>query len=791
MHKLQFILAWRNILKRKFYSSIEILGLAVGIACFFIILLYVKKEFSYDKFFKDYDKIYRVLNHERGNGNRYSGGASAIGHHASTEVLQVEDVVRIFWPYKMFSSSALVRYEDKRFYEDKIIDVDSNFFSFFDFRVIEGDISRALTHPNSIVITDRAAKKLFGNESALGKLISIDNDHALQVTAVVHMPDNTHLDFDYARPSHRLPQQLYVWQQTLAFTYLKVKNKQDIASVEKQLYNIILKHATDEDAEYLKNYLQQLQPLTDIHTTVINWDIYQPVSAKQLWAILAIAVLILLLAIINFINLATARAAERMKESGISKILGASKRRLVLQFFTEYWLVTCFAGLIALFFLGGIIDIFNGAVNSSLAVKDFATPAVGLLFVGILAVTALLSGMYPAYQLSGFKPTQVIKRVSTASKGQQHLRHVLVITQFVISIGLLSGTFIIQKQIEFMQQTDLGFENDNIYVLRLRHADRSQFERLKTDILNHPGITKVAGASALLGGEPGSDTFHPDHMPQQTPETFAKNIAVDANFLQLINVPLLQGRNFKDDHATDYRTAYILNETAIKQYQLHDPIDANLRRSGDTEGKVIGVMKDFHFAKMNERINPMIFFMDSVLSYRYMFIKMEGDLANNINIIEQSWSKLMPEYPIEGFFMDQYFNALYKQEQQVSKITTSFSVLAMLLACLGLLGMSSFTTLQRTKEIGIRKVVGASVKEIVVLLTGGFVKLLIIALLISIPLTLYITDLWLQDFVVRTPVSAFYFIAAACITFVIGLFTIGYQTIKAALTNPVESLKQE
>ncbi|HZY82895.1 MAG TPA: ABC transporter permease [Cyclobacteriaceae bacterium] len=790
MIKLQVLLAWRNIVKRKFYSSIEVIGLAVGIACFLVILLHVRKEFSYDKIFTGYDQIYRVLNLEDNSGNRYSGGASAIGHHCREDVSQVEKVVRVWYPYRNFSTSALVSYNDVRFYEDNIIEADSNFFEMFDFKFVQGDHKTALRDASSVVISERAAIKYFGSEPPLGKFIGIDNERSLVITGVVDVPGNTHLNFDFLRPAHRDPSQLYVWEHTLAFQYLKVPDASDIPEIERQLYNIILKYSTAGEADYLKNYHPTLQPLTEVHNTILNWDIHKAVPATQLYAIMGIAVFILVLAIINFINLATARASERIRETGISKILGASQSRLTLQFFTEFVVITLFSGLIALALAGASLGMFNAVMNTTLSIETLTSFETIIVLVVLLSITAILSGLYPAWKLSTFRPTQVIKRTTGKNEGRG-LREGLVIFQFVISIGLISGTMIIHEQVTFMQNADLGFDKEQVYIVTLRNANRLRFEQLKTSLLSQNGISKVGGASILIGGEPGSDTFHPDHMPQQTPETFAKNIAVDKDFMELAGLELVAGRNFETDNPQDYRTAYIINETAVKQFQLNDPVGANFRRSGETQGRVIGVMKDFYFDRLNYKINPMVFFTDTTSVYEHMYIKIQGDIPSALDAIEESYAGIFPEYPMEGTFQDQYFDSLYKQEQQVASIARWFSVLAILLACLGLLGMSSFIIIQRTKEIGIRKVVGASIADVLRHLTAGFFKLILVGFVISVPLTVFVMSKWLQDFESRITIGTGVFVLAGGLVITVAVITIGFQTLKAAMANPVEALKEE
>lgn len=789
MFKIQLLLAWRNILKRRFYSVIEVIGLATGLTCFLVISLHVNNEFSYEKGFVDSEKIYRILNVEEGTGNRYSGFASAIGYHAAREIPEIDAVVRIYYPYKMFSTSALVRSGNQQFYEDNIIEVDSNFFDVFNHHFIEGTSASALTEPTNVIINRRTAEKLFGSEPAVGKLITIDNNETLTISAVIEPPGKTHLDVDYIRPAHRRPAQLYQWDQTLCFTYLKL-NSGNIEKAEKQTYDIVLQHATAQNAEYLKNYRHQFEPLEEIHTTPIQWDIVSNTSPVQLLALLGIAFFILVLAIVNFVNLTTARSSERMKESGISKILGASRFRLTLQFFMESLVMCAAAGALALIILALVLPYLNQVVNINIGIREYLQPPLlGALTLLVLTV-ALLSGLYPAFQISSVKPREVIKRVSTSGSSML-FRNVLVVFQFVISISLLSSTMVIEKQINHMQHTDMGFDKENIFIMRLRREDRGRFHQLKEVLRQKPSVTKIAGASGLIGGEPGSDTFHPDHMQEPTPETFAKNIAVDPGYLDLIGVPLVDGRNFNADNPSDYRHAFIINETAVKQYQLKDPVGSNFRRSGHSQGKVIGVMKDYRFAKMTERMNAMVFFLDSLASYGYMLVKIQGNIHEGVEQVTAGWSTVFPDKPMEGFFQDQYINGLYQQEKQVGILTRIFTVLAVILASLGLLGMSSFNVLRRTREIGIRKVIGASVVDIITMLSSTYFKLISIAFCISIPLTILLMNKWLESFVSRVNIGLTIFVSTAIITLIVALGTMSFQTIKAAIANPVKSLRHE
>ncbi|MEJ1239194.1 ABC transporter permease [Chryseolinea sp. T2] len=791
MLPLQVLLAWRNIVRRSFYTIIEVAGLALGLACFFIVLLFVEKQFNADTFFTDHDKIYRILNHEQGSGNRYSGGASAIAHHLHEEVAEVADIVRLWYPYRNYSTRGIIRYNDISFYEDNVIEADSNFFQFFDFRFVQGNSSTALRHRDAIVLSERAASKLFPDGDALGKIVGLDEERSLIVTGVVNVPVGTHLSFDYLRPAHRLPSQLYVWAQTLAFTYVKVPDKKDVPSVQRKIDGIVLAHATEADAEYLKSYDHLLQPLNEITTTVLQWDIVTAHAASQLWAILAIAVFILVLAIVNFVNLATALTTERMKDSGINKILGASRWHLILSFYVEFLLITIIAGLVAMALILGVMEPFNVLADVHLQWRDLFTAEFLTIFVSVLLITSFLSGIYPAWRLSRFGAVQSLTQTLKPTVAERTMRQTLVVFQFVISLTLLAGTIVVNRQIRFMQSADLGFNQQNIYVLRIPSAAYAPARQLRLALSSHPQIKAIAGASGLIGGEPGSDTFHPDHMPDQTPDTFAKNIAIDTAFLRLIGVPLIAGRNFQWHNVADMRTSYILNETAVRQFQMKDPINANFRRSGDLQGKIIGVMKDFHFAKMSERINPMVFYFDTLRSQRYMMISISGSPSTAVSSIEEAWARFLPEYPMEGFFQDQYFNNLYKQEQQVSSIAGIFAVLALILASMGLLGISSFIILKREKEIGIRKVIGATAAGIVFLLSGGFLRMIFIAFAISIPLTIILMQQWLNQYAVRIDVGWITFIVAGGVTVFTSAVAIGWQALKAAMQNPVKALRRE
>jgi putative ABC transport system permease protein len=789
MLKLHFLLAWRNLVKRKVYSTVEVLSLSTGLACLLIVLLYVTHEWSYDQSFSKSENIYRI-NHVETGGEVYSGMPSALAVHIRQDLPQVTELTRVFFPYRMWSDNTLVQYEDVRFYEQDILDADSTFFKVFDLPFVEGSARTALKKPQSVVLSTRAAKKYFQNESPLGKLITIGGANPLEVTGVVDVPENTHLYFDFLRPTHHNPSQEYIWIHTPAFTYLLVEDASALPLIESQLYDIMMKHSQNQDAAYLKNYHHRLQPLKDVHSTVLSWDIITAIPAKQLYSVLVISLFVLALSVVNFVNLSTARSIERMREVGINKIMGAEKSRLIVQFFTEFALLSTLAAVISIGIVYLTLPLFNQLTSTALTMGMMSVTTV-LLFVGVVIGVAILVGLYPSYKLARFQPIEVMTRTHTAGGKKEYLRKTLVVFQFAICIALLSATFIVQKQIDFMRNADLGFEKEHILIMRLREPGQAIFDRLRNSVLTNNSITAVAGSSSIIGGETGSDTYHPDHMPEELPENFSRFIRVDHEFLNLMKIPIKQGRNFEQGNLSDLATGYIVNEAAVKKFSLTDPVGENFRRSVRSPGKIIGVIEDFNFASAGNSIESLVLEFDTVRSYKFMYVKISGNLNEAVAYIENSWTSVIPQYPFEFFFLDQYFDGLYKQEQQIQAMVTIFSGLAIFLAALGLLGLSSFVTLQRTKEIGIRKVVGASITNIIFLLTGNFFKLIAIALAISIPVTYYVLGLWLQNFKNHVTITVWTFLAAGFVTFFVSGSVMAIQSLKAARSNPVKALRQQ
>lgn len=792
MLRTSFRIAWRTLRKRAFYTGIEVVGLAVGLTCFTLTALYIQHELSYDRFFRQSDATYRVIHVETGSGNRYSGTASALGSHARRELAGVTDVVRVWSPYRMFDTSVLVeRNPDVRFYEDNGLVADSSFFRLFDFQVVDGDIRRALRAPNAVVLSRRMAEKYFGTERAVGQVLRLNHDQPLTVTAVVEVPTNTHLAFDFLRPAHHNPAQEYVWEHTVAFTYLRVDRPEAIASVEKGLYQIVLNNTRTHQIDYLKNYHHRLQPLREVHTTVLNWDVITAVSTRQLGAVGVLAGFILLLGMVNFVNLATARSAERVREVGMNKILGANRWQLQGRYLGESLVISLLAGALAALLIPVLLPVFNQLVGGNLTLPTLLTVANLLTYLLFLGLVGGLAGLYPSYVLTRFEPHQLVRRSFTRTPGQAFLRQGLVVAQFVITMVLLVGTFVVQRQIQFMQESSLGFDKDQVLVARFQRPDYGQFQRLKNEWQRHSGVLGVAGASIPLGAEPGSSTFRTPAMPHETPQNFAKTMCVDPAFLPLMGIPLVQGRNFNPG-AADQGATYLVNETAVRRFQLKNPLATPFGRFDQEPARIVGVVRDFHFAGLTSRIDPLVLSVDSVQSHRYAFVKLKaGQVAQALTHVRRAWEAVLPEFPPEFFFQDDYFNRVYQQQEQVRRLLGLFTGLALGLACLGLFGLSSFMTIRRTKEIGVRKVLGASVVSIIRLLSTDFLRLVLIAILIASPLAWYVMNEWLNDFVYKISLEWWVFALAGLLVVGIALLTVSFQSVKAALMNPVKSLRTE
>ena len=787
-----FRLAIRNLIKRKFYTGIEIVSLTIGMVAFVLIGLYLQYELSFDRFFTHTEKIYRVNHVEQGSGKLYSGTSSALGYHAAREIPAIDKLARVFYPYRMQSTNALVEKNvNTRFYEDNLLVVDSTFFEIFDFQFVEGDPSNALKQKDGIVISEKISKKYFGNKPALNQVLRINNQEVLSITGVVNVPDNTHLDFDFIRPVHHNPSIGYVWNHTLAFTYVKVNDKKSIDGIQRILYQIVQNNLKDNSIEYLTNYRHRLQPLADIHHEVLDWDIITATPRQQLWMVSAIALAILLLAIVNFVNLSTARSSERTKEVGMSKILGGQVGQLRVQYLGEVVIISLISGLIGYVISYLLVPLFNTTVTTNISTSSFVSLEYVLLFFVSLILIGLVAGLYPAWILLRTKPVSIIKRTSTTSGGQQKVREALVVLQFALTFMLVSIMLLISKQLKYMQQADLGYDKEHLLVVRVQEPGYRKYQRFKNELLKHKGILRVAAASTTPGSETGSTTFRTEDMQEEKPKNFSSTIRIDPDFLEVLDIELIDGRKFTYSGA-DRRNAFILNETAVKQFGLDDPLHENFGYFDEVYGRVIGVVEDFHFATLDTKIEPLVMITDSVQAYRYCFVKISPyDIESSVEWVEEVWKEQNSEFPLEYFFQDEHFDGLYKQQEQAEIIISMLGITALVLSGLGLFGLSSFSILKRTREIGIRKIIGSSSAQIVRLLSWDFLKLILVAYTIALPISWVMSNVWLERYAYRTVISIGLFAITGTIILAVAIMTVSGLAIKASMRNPVETLRNE
>jgi len=824
MKKNYLKIALRNLARNKVSSIINIGGLAIGLACVVFISLYINDELSYDHFFKSSDRIFRVNTHELMSNSEFTAGQTPppAGAALVNNIPEIESYTRIYKPGDQIIH--FVRNGQKSSLTEKsLLSVDSNFLQVFSYALLAGDPTTCLNGPNSVVLTARAAKKYFGTASPIGKNLVFDMYLTpFTVTAVLKdLPAQSSLQFDVLQSNSGMPpvkrfNWSWVWLQM--GTYIKLRNNisTDDASIKKieakfpamirvQAASAFKRIGQPFDAFIKKGgkYDLELQRLTDVHlysadigsVFIIQSDI------KYVYIFSAIGLFIILLACVNFMNLATAQSAKRAKEVGIRKVLGSVRKQLITQFMAEALVYTLIAAFIAVIIVSICLPAFNQLAAKSLSLASFFSfySMAGLLVLIIL--TALLAGSYPAFFLTSFKPAAILRGSDSKNSGGGFFtRNALVVFQFSISTVLIICTMVVYKQLLYNQSKDLGFNKENVLVIA--DADRlgKNEESFRQELLRLPG---VAGAS-ISTSMPAKNSFTDYYVPQSTGEnvsTADKDISlssfiVDEAFVPTLKLKMAAGRNFSKDFKDS--ASVILNENAVTQLGFKDPIGKSITYPGgnDVKFKVIGVVKDFNTQSLHNPMSPFALFYTSSKTYdigtSYVAVRIRpGDYSKAINSIQNKWKNFMPDNPFEYSFLDQEFDAQYSTDQTVGKVFSVFTFLSLTVACLGLLGLAMYTAERRTKEIGIRKVLGASVQSVASMLSKDFLKLVIIASVIAFPLAWYAMNQWLQSFAYPTDVSWWIFALAGAVTAIIALFTVSFQAIKAAVTNPVESLRSE
>jgi putative ABC transport system permease protein len=800
MFKNYLKIAFRSLKKHKGYSFINISGLAIGMAVCMLIFMWILDELNYDRFHENADRICRVTtNITIGSTLHTARSLTASGPALVEDFPEIVTAVRVDAPRR-----ASVKYKEKIYLEADIGFAESAIFDIFTFPFISGDPKTALAAPYSVVITESMAKKYFGEEDPLGKFLRINNETDFSVTGVVEeVPSNSHFRFNMLRSFQTLIAEGSVrdnmWFDVRFFTYLLLDEHTDLELLEQKLPGFIDNHLGEALKATGGSAQLSLQPLKEIHLySSFERDMSANGDIMLVYLFSGIAVFILIIAGINFINLSTARSATRAQEVGMRKTLGAVRSRLIGQFLGESMIHSILAMGLAIVLIKLFFPLFSGVIGSELTLDLFRRPWQLGALLGMAVIVGVFAGSYPAFILSSFPPVHVLKGLLKAGSSHSRLRKILVVFQFSMSIALIAATIIVTNQIIFMKNKELGFNKEHVVVIPgMNDNFRKSYRSIRNEMLNLSGVIDVGASDLVPSRGHLIGTFLPEGFADDQLVSL-DYMNVDAHYLPTMGIEIIAGRNFSEDFATDPDESVLINETTAKKIGWEEPVGKRfVFRPPPNSGRevfylsVIGVVKDFHLQSLRERIEPLIVFYDhdSILT---LSVRISADnIPHTLDLLEKKWKELDPNRPFNFLFLDDSLDRLYRQEERLKTITFYFSFLAVLIGCLGLFGMASFTAEQRTKEIGIRKVLGASVPGIVRLLAKEFVLLVIIANLIALPVAYFAMNRWLQSFAYRMGIHPIIFVLAAAISLSIALTTVSYQAIRAALTNPVDSLRYE
>ncbi|OQP39910.1 cell division protein FtsX [Niastella yeongjuensis] len=800
-------IALRNLWKSKGFSAINIIGLAIGLATCLLIMLFVIDELSYDRYNKKADRIYRVDGDIKFGGNHFilAVAPDPMGSTLKKDYPQVEQYVRF-----RDNGGLLLKKGNENVQEDKVIYADSTLFDVFTLPLLDGDPQTALQTPNSLVITATTARKYFNTTQAVGRTLLVNNRDNYKITGVIKdIPAQSHFTYDFFVSMSTLEEsRRNNWVSNNFNTYVVLKEGSDPKKLEVQFDALIDKYVgpavkqimSIDMAEFKKsgNYEKQyLTPLTSIHLYSDKTGELAPNSSIQyVYIFSAIAFFILLIACVNFMNLSTARSANRAREVGVRKVLGSLKANLVKQFLTESILISCIALVLALALTFIMLPTFNHLAAKEIKLNLLATPWLLPILLAMVLVTGLLAGSYPAFYLSSFKPIQVIKGKLAAGFKTSWLRSGLVVFQFSISIILIIATIVIYKQLNFIQSHKTGFNREQVLVLHSTLPLGSKAKTFREEVVKISGVENATMTGYLpTNGWRNDNPVFADPTLDQKKAVSMQTWDVDDQYLATLGMELTTGRNFSREFLTD-SSAIIINEAAAKMYGFTDPIGKNLYYLRDIGNKnvsvlhVIGIVKDFNFTSFRQQVRPLALLLGENAGNTAIRIN-STNIPHLVAQIENLYNKMAPGEPFNYTFMDEDFNNLYRTEQRMGIIAISFSALAILIACLGLFGLAAYAAEQRTKEIGIRKVLGATVSNITTMLSKDFLKLVIVSAVIAFPLAWWFMHSWLQDFAYRTTISWWVFIMAGVAAALIAVFTVSFQTIRAALMNPVKSLRNE
>ena len=800
-------IAVRNFFKHLGYSLINVFGLAVGIACCLLIILYVRDEISYDRYHEKADQIYRVGISGFINNRLFNGAvtSSPMANALVSEFPEVETATRV----RNFGFPVF-RYKEKVFSEERVFWADQSFFDVFTVRFIQGDPKTALVEPATIVLTRSMARKYFEDENPLGKSLNADNRRDYLVTAIVEdVPQNSHFHYDFLASlttyeDSRSP----IWISNNYHTYFVLKEGHDAKAFEAKLHELVKKYvgpqiqaatgmSLDQFFDSGGNYGYFIQSLTDIHLrSNLEFELEPNGDIAYVYIFSIVALGILLVACINFVNLATARSAARAREVGVRKTLGSNRPQLIRQFLSETIVLSFLAVLLALLIVQVLLPAFNNLTAKDLTIPYIENPLTIPTLLGLVVFIGILAGIYPAFFLASFDPVVVLKTESAGRSKKSHLRNILVVFQFTVSIVLIIGTLAVHRQMTYIQNKNLGFNKEQIVIVEKTDDLGNQISAFKQELLNNPNVLGATNTTNLIGALFGNSAYTlPGAAGEET--HLLSTYVTDADFVRTYQVEMAAGRYFEEGRQADIESV-VINETTLRDLGLAEPIGKQIVAIGPTRDRsrtftIIGVMKNFHFESLHYQIRPLIIhYSGPEVRGRFVSVRVRPEnIRETLAFLEGTWRRFAKNQAFEYEFFDDHFARIYRAEERTRLIFISFSVLAIIVASLGLFGLAAFVAEQRTKEIGIRKTLGASIAGIIVLLSRQFTKWVLLGNLIAWPLAYFYMKKWLQKFAYQAGLSVWTFIFASILVLIIALLTVSYQTVKAAVANPADSLKYE
>jgi putative ABC transport system permease protein len=803
MLKNLLTIAFRTIRKDKTYSTINILGLTIGITCSLFLLMYILDELSYDRYHTNADNIYRIVSNikEPDNAFTWAVAQKPVAQELRNNYPEVKNAVRFDGIGK-----TLYKHGTKEFNETDFYQADSTVFEMFSYTFLAGDANTALDNPFSIVLTEKIAKKYFGDAtSSIGQSLQTINGEGVaedfKVTGVIgDVPLNSHFRFEALISSNSYPKNQGSWGNFGVFTYIQLPPSYDLAKMYVSLDSIIKQKVNPIFEQYGITVKYELQKITDIHLhSKIQDEAEAGGDISYIYIFSAVAAFMLIIACINYMNLATARSVNRAKEVGIRKVMGSQRFQLLIQFIAESIVMAFIALAISLVLIYALLPAFNTLANKQLPFAYILQPKIILSLIGIMFFIGIIGGSYPALYLSGFNPVQVLKGKLAAKGGSVVFRKVLVVLQFGISIFMVISTLVVFNQLQYMRNKDLGFAKEHVVRLNLNERELRNKAQVLIDALKQtPEVAGIGMANSSPGEGIGKLLLKVEENDGKMSDRGVDLYSADFDFVKTMGMKIVTGRDFSRDVISDTTYAVLVNEAMVARMSWKDPIGKKFIFAGGgpngtpLEKRVVGVIKDYHQNSLYDAIEPLMILLDK--RNNYAFIRTgEGDVRQSLAAIENVWKKTFPTFPFEYVFLDQDFNSQYKADEKRSQIFTLFSGLTIFIACLGLLGLTAFTTAQRTKEIGVRKIIGANVSGLVYLVSKEFFLLVSIGIVLAFPFAWYFTNAWLQKFTYRIEINGEWptFILAALLAFIITLATVGYHVMRAATANPVNALRDE